>query len=369
MDITLYEFNFFTINVRLTIFHSFLFILNFLLFAFSGKIVRVLSFDDDKISINTWTFRFFNILFFFLHSLDLLLVGMNKTYQQQLSKIALTLISFYTIKMFLHVVSHFIRQKFGHQKIIDSKNVNIENYSTRVVNILTTSVVLFINLIIVINIWGFNSLLETTGLIGLILGFFALTSSIWGPDLFHGLVLLNSNMVEDGDILEFDGEHYIVYKTSFLETVLLNVASNHRTRIRNSNLSNIKIDNLTKLAHSQGLRETIIYKIGYPNLNLQDYHRHEEQVYMMMEDAFRECTESENININENKPFEIFLTETADYSLNYSVSFYLSKVKKTKFTYQARELLRTKFQVNRIILKNAIKYGISLSTPIIHKQL
>ena len=58
-------------------------------------------------------------------------------------------------------------------------------------------------------------------------------------------------MVEDGDILEFDGEHYIVYKTSFLETVLLNVASNHRTRIRNSNLSDIKIDNLTKLAHSQ----------------------------------------------------------------------------------------------------------------------
>lgn len=143
MDAILYEFNLLTINFRLTIFHSFLFILNFLLFAFSGKIVRFLSLDEKKININTWTFRFFNILFFFLHLLDLFLVGMNITYQKQLSKIALTLISFYTVKMFLHVLSHFIRQKFGDQKIIDSKNVNIENYSTRVVNILTTSVVLF----------------------------------------------------------------------------------------------------------------------------------------------------------------------------------------------------------------------------------
>ena len=78
--------------------------------------------------------------------MDLFLVGMNITYQKQLSKIALTTHLFlYRKKMFLHLLSHFIRQKFGDQKIIDSKNVNIENYSTRVVYILTTSVVLFFN--------------------------------------------------------------------------------------------------------------------------------------------------------------------------------------------------------------------------------
>jgi len=229
--------------------------------------------------------------------------------------------------------------------------------------------------VLVINIWGFNSLLETTGLIGLVLGFCALTSSIWAPDIFHGLVLLNSNMVEDGDIVEIEGEHYIVFKTSFMETVLLNIANNHRTRIRNSTLSSLRLDNLTKLAHSHGLRDSILYKIGYPidlnqekELRILELAKHNECITLMFNEAYKECCENEGVRINSNNPFEIYLKEASDFALIYSVSFYISKVKKTKFTNQAREMLRTKDLINEIIYKHSVISGVDLSTPILIKN-
>jgi hypothetical protein len=373
MSSIIYEFFLFDIKITLTVLHLMLFVVNTVLFIFSGKIIALLSYESgEKQKLKTWTFRFFNITFFILHLFDLVLTGINKEYEQHLSKVALTLVSFYTVKLLLHVSSNFIRRKFGDEKTIDGKNINVENYSTRMVNILVTTILVFINIVVVINIWGFNSLLETTGLIGIILGFFALTSSIWGPDLFHGLALLNSSMVEDGDIIELEGKFYIVFKTSFMETVLLNIANNHRTRIRNSNLANLKIDNLTKLAHAHGLRETIMYKVSYPckieekqEQRLIMLEKHQDKMEEMLKQSFKECCEKEELEINENNQFECFLVEAGDFSLNYAVSFYVGGVKKTKFTHQARKILRTKHLVNEIIFNNSIRYGVDLSTPVL----
>jgi len=43
--------------------------------------------------------------------------------------------------------------------------------------------------------------------IGFIGVFLALTSNIWALDVFHGLIILNSAMFSEGDVIQFnDGE-------------------------------------------------------------------------------------------------------------------------------------------------------------------
>lgn len=354
----------------------FLFTINIALMVFAGRIVTAFSFNEKDTAGRVWGFRFFNLSFVILQILDIILIGLKSGYQQSLAKFSFSLITCYIGYLTFHISSHFVDRKFGKVKNIDGKEVGIVSYSSRMVNLLLVGTLFFFVLVTIINIWEYNSLLEATGLIGLFLGFLALSSSIWGPDLFHGLVLLNSNTVEAGDIIELNEEYFIVHKTSFMETVLLDISNNRRTRLRNSTLADMKIDNITKIAHSHGLRETITYKIGYPI----DYHKskqdrqkelqeHNEKVKDMLDAAFEEVKKDENIPINSNLQFETFLTNTGDFALEYSVSFYLGKIKKTHFTHQARTVIRTKFLVNEKIFEQAVVHGIDLSTPIVHNQV
>ena len=57
-------------------------------------------------------------------------------------------------------------------------------------------------LIACVRILGFDSLLEAGGLLGVMGVFLALTQASWAPDIISGLVILNSRMVEEGDVLQ-----------------------------------------------------------------------------------------------------------------------------------------------------------------------
>lgn len=358
-------------NIVLTPMHLSLFSLNIIFFFLAAPIVKRLNFDPKNYQTKLWTFRFFNFVFFFMHILDLVLADINSSYEKQLSKLAFCLISIYSVTILHHVASHFVLKKFGAIKVIDNQHVNIESYSSRMVQLLTTLFFAFMNLLIIIQILGYNSLLETTGLVGIVFGFFALTSSIWAPDIFHGLALLNSNMFEDGDIIEIDKEEYIIYKTSLLETVLLNIKNNHRTRLRNSVLASKKIDNLTKLADAQGNRETIVYKLSYPKEcnSSEKFESFRDSVEEMFDKAFEECKGCQKIEINENARPEVFLIETGDYALHFSFSFYINKIKKTKISKDARAFLRTKHLVNEKVFKQSTLMGLSLSTPTLYEKV
>ena len=365
--------HFLGLNLNLTPIHIGLFTLNILFFFLAAPIVGRLNFDPNNYNNKLWTFRFFNILFLVLHIIDIILADINKSYEQQLSKMAFCLISIYTITIIHHVSSHFVLMKYGQNRVIDNKTVHIQSYSSRVVQLLMTLFYIFVNLIIIIQLLGFKSLLETTGLVGIVFGFFALTSSIWAPDIFHGLALLNSNMFCDGDIIELEEEVYIICRTSLLETVLLNVKNNHRTRLRNSTLASQKIDNLSRLADAQGIRETIVYKIGYPEISGNNKEEaileFKESVNRMFDKAFDACISCEKIEINPHVKPEYFLIETGDHALQYSLSFYVNKIKRTKISREARAFVRTKYLVNEKVFESSIKEGLNLSTPILHSKV
>lgn len=365
--------------------HIFLFIINIILFMFASKIVKFFEHEDNNIKNKTIVFRTFNILFFFLHILDIILIiFVNGEYENILLKIGISGLILYNSYFFSILFNHFNKKKFGEVKEIDNKKFHYETYSSRLIHILIIIFVIVSTLIILIKYWGFDSLLETTGILGIFFLFVSLTHSVWSPDLISGLIILNSKQYNEGNIVEFDKTKYLLYKFNFFRTTLLNTDNNHRTSISNKILANKVLDNYTKIASTDGLRDSITYKIGYfkyeedsdnNDKNIKEkrkefYKKKKNEIYEMFQEAYDMCIEDTNILINEKiSNFEIFLEEAGDFSLHYKIAFYVNIPPVTNTTKKARKILSTKLLVNEKVLESAIINGIDLSTPIIYNKL
>jgi hypothetical protein len=218
-----------------------------------------------------------------------------------------------------------------------------------------------------------DSLLETTGIFGIAIGFMALTSSVWAPDILSGLIILNTNILEDGDVVVIDGyeDKYIIHKVSFIYTILYDIHNNHRTFVRNKRFIESKIDNLSRLASTDGIRKGITYKIGYPELSptnrgarIESLKSFTRQIDKLFSTANTMAIEKKDLPIKKEKPFEWFLTNTGDYALEYTLFVYLEAVPNTKITALARKhLLSSLFTINSIVLEASAMTGLELKTP------
>ena len=252
----------------------------------------------------------------------------------------------------------------------DNKSYYTDSYNSRLMDILGLILIIIFTLYTIINIWGLTSLLETTGIFGLIAAFLALTNQIWAPDLYYGLVILNSKMIEDGDVITMQGmeDEFIINKVTFIYTILLDVRNNHRSLIRNAQLIQTKIDNLSKRASTDGLRMKLSYKIAYApeTQKAQEYH---ENIRSLFDAVQTEAIKEADIHINENIPFELLLNDTGDYALEYQLCFYLEQLPKTKVTKNVRSILvKTPKLINELVLMNSYNYDVDLSTPLVIQQ-
>lgn len=344
---------------------------NILLLFFS---TTILSFFAKNIQedFNFPLFHLTNIIFFILHMVDLTLLYFDIHFEHFFLRFALTFLSIYLGIFMFSLLSFLTRKKFGTMREIDDTQYYTDSYNSRLIDIVGLVVIIIITLYTIIMIWGWTSLLETTGIFGLMAAFLALTNQIWAPDLYYGLVILNSKIIEDGDVVKFtniDDDEYIINKVTFIYTTLLDIRNNHRSLIRNAKLVEFKIDNLSKRASSDGLRMKLAYKIGYPSdiTKAEDYHKNIQSMFAKVEE---ECFADENILLNEGIPFELLLDEAGDYALEYHLFFYLDQLPKTKVTRSIRHaLIKTPKLVNEKVLLSSYKHGINLSTPmIIHQE-
>ena len=155
----------------------------------------------------------------------------------------------------MHIAHGFLVRYYGKEREINGEIKFISTYQTRLLSIFSSIFIGIIALVGIIRLLGFDSVLEAGGVIGLIGVFLALTSSIWAPDIFHGLIILNSDMFSEGDVIQFQDHERIyglVYKTKVFHTVILNIPNNHRVMIRNSKLRDFTVHNLSKFASAKG---------------------------------------------------------------------------------------------------------------------
>ncbi len=358
------------------IIHATIFSVNILLLCFSKQITGFLNRGLD-IKTKVTMFRSLNIIFLIFHVVDILLGKTNVVYNNFFFKLGWTIVTLYMAILGYNVLCYFSRRKFGFPKMLDGIQIRIDSYNSRLIDLFLMISIIFVVFYIFINIWNWDSMLETTGLFGVLIGFLALTNQTWAPDIYFGMVILNSQLLEDGDVIQLnDGEtEYIINKVNFIYTVLLDVRNNHRTFLRNSNLINHRIDNLSKKASADGVRHKLIYKIGYPPfLKEKDQTKREEmfnyfikKIDSMFNQVYSEiCKKDDVIQVNALYPFEWSLTDTGNYALEYTLYYSLDALPNTKVTKTIRQfLVGSRNAVNEEVYKQSVICGIDLSTPMI----
>ena len=351
---------------------SFLFFLNIVLLVLARPIINLLApGQDNKTKVKIA--QSLNILVIIFQIVDFAMRQSFVGYEGGfLVKLGGSLMVIYTGVFFYSAMGTYTRKRFGRARTIDEKTVYIESYNSRLVNIVLLAIIVLTIVYALIKLWGADSLLETTGIIGILLVFLGFTSSIWAPDIVSGLIILNSEMLVDGDVVMIDGHpnEYIIARVTLIYAVLYDVRNNHRTLLRNTQFIQSRIDNLSRIASSEGVRQAFKYNIGYPEMSdnrdarvkeLADYRKN---IGDMFTRAYEECRENDDIKINNSKPFEWAMTNAGDYALEYTLWVYLERIPNTKVTSTIRRhLMGTLFKVNEAVFTASMAEGIDLSTP------
>ncbi|MFK7890708.1 MAG: hypothetical protein AB8B63_07815 [Granulosicoccus sp.] len=326
---------------------------NTLLVFFAPYIVRVLSDNDvaaESLEFRTNVLRGFNALL-------IVLVGYFKFYGTGQSgqglgiKLISILVVLYVSYLAAHLCARFVRQRFG--RPIKSSGIDrvADTYASRALAIFISVFIGIIALISIIRIAGFSSLLEAGGVFGFIGVFLALTQGAWAPDLIGGLVILNTKMLQERDVVKLSDSnetfYAIVYRTRPFYTELLNLTDNHRVMISNSKIREYTVHNLSRFASAKGLRETLLFKIGYDTKP--------KAVKAMFEAAFIAACEDSEIAIEEQHPLEIRIQDTGDHAVHWSIHYY---------TKEESALIKTRQLFTERVLNAASEASIDLSTPV-----
>lgn len=331
--------------------------INILLMLFASRIMRIIyhgADDDKRFLLRVRIFRAFNlaIIAAFMYYHMILPVSQKGPGMKILASIIVLYLSY----VVTHGLNTFVHSRYGKQKVLDGKAIIIETYNSRLISIISTLLVSVIVIVAVVRILGFESWLEAGGVIGVIGVFLALTQNVWAPDLFSGLIMLNSGMLETGDVIEFQAEERdlgVVHKTRLFHTELLNLVNNHRLMIRNAKLRDLIIHNLSKFASARGLREKLCFKIGYDVPF--------EKVRKMFERAFEQAHSDPDVSVEAQHGVEIRTLAAGDYAVEYACFFYTKDV---------RNILRTRYKIIENILNQAGQENIALWTPVLqHVEL
>ncbi len=402
--------------------HLTVFVFNLIVFLASRLVLQWFNKGKD-ITIQARALRFGAILFFALHVLDVFLVNALPAYEHYFIRFGLTIATFFGCLFAFNFVSYFSRQKFGRMKEMDGEAIYLDSYNSRLMDLISAFIIVLIALYCLILIWKLEGLLQTTGFLGIVFAFLALTNAIWLPDIYYGMVILNTDMLEDGDVVRLGDtkDEYIISRVTLIYTIFLDVRNNHRILLRNSQVLSSRVDNLSKRASTDGLRHTLEFKVGYAvvspqgippekknqlaennlleenkkqvdsksqeekktsekNKEPEENKKKEEnkkleensfeslnkQVNKMFNSAFETLIESETSQLNPKMPFEITLIDSGDYALTYALNFYLDALPNTKVTKTIRKYLtHTPSLVQDAVNAAAVKYGIQLATPII----
>ncbi len=271
-----------------------------------------------------------------------------------LARITQCLVVIYFAVLATQIINFFVRLRFGKKRIANNKTLIADTYSSRGLSLVVAAVVAIIAVVSCLRILGLNSLLEAGGAIGIIGIFLAMTQASWAPDIISGLIILNSRLCEEGDVIQFslDGELTVasIFKTKLFHTECLDLANNHRLMIRNTKLREMMLQNLSRFASARGLRERMLFNI--------DYQHSQNEVTGMINRAFAEIDRIEGMREEQFEP-EVLVFDTGDYAVTWAVYYYIKDIKR---------LLKIKQIFRSYVLAEAERSGISLATPILHNN-
>jgi len=261
------------------------------------------------------------------------------------------LLILYVAYLVFYVASRLILRRYGRERQRDEETVYVETYNSRLLTFVAGVLIGVVALVAVIRMLGFTTWLEAGGVLGVLGVMLALTQGSWVPDLVSGLVILNSRLVEEGDVVQLGerkDEVLMVFRTRVFFTEFLHLANNHRILIQNSRLRGMTVQNLSRFASARGLREALTIQVSYDVT--------EEQVQKLFEQVMAEAVGDPDVPVEEKYEVEIRPVNGGDYAVEWACFYY---------TKEARSLLRTRQLMLALVLRAAREQGISLATPLL----
>lgn len=334
----------------------FVVILNLILMIFADRILQLFQTDESnktRFLLQVHSFRALNLLI-------ILSYGYANIYHPESThiqgyRLVLIWVVIYLAYLVKQILSYWIHRRYGKVREVNGEKRSIETYNSRLLSLLSGIVIFVIALLSIINLLEFESLLQAGGVVGFIGVFLALTQNAWAPDIISGLILLNTGMIEEGDVIEFNdngGVIGMVFKTKLFHTEILNLVNNHRIMLKNTRLREFTIQNLSKFASARGLREKLTFKIGYevaPEKVRQMFNA-------VLETAGRECL----LEPAGGPEIEVAVSDTGDHAVEWVLYYYTKDV---------RSLMATRQKVRECVLDAARQHDIKLATPITHMDV
>jgi len=329
-------------------------VLNVLLLIFTPRIIEF--FGGDELDVHTRESRT-NLLLIASVVLALVLLGfvLSRDVLGDGSiglKALLVLIIVYLAYVLSKLAASLIRLRYGKRIQSQDSSRIADTYASRALTISAGVFISLVALIIIVGIFGFESLLEAGGVIGFIGVFLGLTQAAWAPDIISGLVILNTRMFEERDVVKLDdGSDEIIariYRTRAFHTELLNLVDNHRIMIRNSRMRDYTVHNLSRFATARGLRESLRFNIGYDVAP--------ETVRSVFAEAFERAAAIEELEFERQHPAEVRLQDAGDYAIAWSFHYY---------TKDADSIVALRQAFREIILEVCLERGIDLATPLV----
>ena len=302
---------------------------------------------DDGLDTRVSMMRILNVLIIVAVILNIVLLHQLDA----VTRLGQALIIVYFAVLLTQIINFVIRARFGRRRTYNERAFYSDTYSSRGLSLFVIAVMAVVTLVTCLRLLGLNSLLEAGGALGIIGLFLITTQASWAPDIISGLIILNSRLCEEGDVVQFklDGEPVTasIFKTKLFHTEFLDLANNHRFMVRNAKLRDFGIQNLSRFASGKGLREHLLFNI--------DYRHTRDEVTAMIMRAFEQIDQSESLREEHSDP-EVMVYETGDYAVTWAVYYYIKDVKR---------LLAIKQIFRGYILAEATRSGISLATPIL----
>ncbi|WP_456405789.1 mechanosensitive ion channel family protein [Thiolapillus sp.] len=328
---------------------------NLLLLLFSRPLLKLVFPEDDgqerfKGRLNM--FRLANIL-------AVVFVTANAVLHPEGGTIWLTrtlgvLLAIYVGWLCFYIMSRLIRRRWGNERKRGEETVFIETYNSRLLTVIGGVVISIVVLVAVIRILGYNTLLEAGGVLGVIGVMLALTQGSWVPDLVSGLVILNSRLIAEGDIIQLGEDSRqigMVFRTKVFFTEILHLANNHRILIQNTKLRNMTVHNLSRFASAKGLREALVINVSYSVT--------EQQVNALFERVIELSRDNPDLPIENQYEVEIRATRGGDYAVEWSCFYYIK---------ETRQVLKIRQLMLALLLQVAREQNLSLETPILYQQ-
>ncbi len=330
---------------HLTAMEYFTFAINALVFCFSKSIASHYGEikDESKMRARLRILHGFNLTVFITFVVSVA-INDDRFPADQISQTSLTLLITYLL---IHLAEVLLLSRYGKAITVMGFTRRVETSTSRTLELVACGVILLSMMIVLINVWGLTSSLQTTGVVGFLAVLVFTTKDYWLRDFLSGILLISGDRMQRGDVISIPAEDIlgIILEIRGLQTSIRDLVRGHDIEIPNSSLLKHRVD-FFKENPGGPFRDYVDFKIGY-NTSPATINKFLKSVFA------KACQESDGID-TDREP-RIALKENEDHAARWRLAYVLKSPQK---------LLSIRDAVNLAAYELQGEFDLSVSTPV-----